>query len=280
MATIEAVMENARHHVRDYPTFFSTTTAQLDPATRSFQLPHNNVSLNGLTVWGTNGTETVDGVTGTGASADASHFVYVLDERNGLLRITAPPTDGFAAGTAINVEGYYYEWVAEAELKYFTTMTIAEHKYGRPDFNFATISDVEREVITLGTAAEALYSLLIEYSRDIDINTPQAISIPATQRFRQVESLLFGPHGLMERYKEKARMLNVGLERIEMIVQRRVSFMTNRLVPIYKHREYDDIAIPQRVFPRVDVQAPTTPPESFVPARKVDGFYEAGEPLP
>lgn len=280
MALIEQVMENARNHVRDFPQFFSTTTAQLDTATRSFKLPYTNVSSNGLVVWGTDGTTTVDGVTGSGASADATHFTYMLNERDGLLRIINPPTAGFAPGTAINVEGYYYEWVADKELKYFTTMVIAEHKYGRPDFDFESISDVEREVITLGTAAEALNSLLIEYSRDIDVNTPQAVSIPATQRFRQVQALLYGEHGIMSRYKHKAAMLNIGLDRIEMITQRRVSRMTNRLVPIYKHREYDDIAIPQRVFPRVDVQAPTTPPDSFVPARQVDGFYEAGEPLP
>jgi hypothetical protein len=281
MALLEVVMENARHRIRDYPQFFSTTTAQIDPNTRTYNLPHGNVSPNGLQVWGTNGTTTVTGVTGSGASADATHFTYELDARNGLIRITNPPTGaGFAEGTAINVEGYHYEWVSDQELKYFTTMVIAEHKYGRPDFNFETISDVEREVITLGAATEAVYSLLVEYARDIDINTPQAISIPATQRYRQVEDLLFGDHGLMASYKEKARMLNVGLERIEMMVQRRVSHMTNRLVPIYKHREYDDIALPERVFPRVDVQAPTTPPDSFVPARKVDGVYTGVETLP
>jgi hypothetical protein len=281
MAILEAVMENARNHVRDFPVFFSTTTAQLDLATRSFKLPHNNVSANGLVVWATNGTATVDGVTGTGASADDTHFVYVLDERNGLLRITAPPTGtGFPAGAGANVEGYYYEWLADSELRYFTTMTIAEHAFHRQDFDFEAISDVEREVITLGAAAEAMYSLLVEYSRDIDVNTPQAISIPASQRFRQVEQLLFGQHGLMDRYKEKAHMLNVGLDKIEMIVQRRVSRMTNRLVPIYTHREYDDISVPRRVFPRIDIQAPTTPPASFTPARQITAGELDAEPNP
>lgn len=278
MALLEAVMENARNHVRDFPQFFSTTTAQVDPATRSFKLPHRNVSANGLVVWATNGTATVDGV--QGSAADATHFSYVVDERNGLVRITEPPTGGFPEGAAINIEGYYYQWLADSELKYFTTVTVAEHAFGRRDFDFELVSDVEREVITLGAVAEALYSLLVEYSRDIDVNTPQAVSIPASQRFRQVEQLLFGPHGIMERYKEKARMLNVGLDRIEMVVQRRVSRMTNRLVPIYTHREYDDIAIPQRVFPRIDQQAPTTPPASFVPARKIAVNEVDVEPLP
>ena len=46
-------------------------------------------------------------------------YTYLLDERNGLLRIAPDAVgSGFAAGTHINVEGYYTDWVADQDLKF------------------------------------------------------------------------------------------------------------------------------------------------------------------
>lgn len=286
MAIIEGLMENTRTVIRDFPKFFSTTAGTIAPNLRTFDLPHSNVTPAGLSAWVTNGTDTADGVIDLEGSAAADdRFLFALDERNGLVRITAVPTNGFPANGGLNVEGYYYGWLSDKDLKFHVTNVIAEHQYGVDGWTVETVSDVEADIIALGSAIDALFALMVEFARDIDINTPEAISLPVSQRFRQMEQLLVGPGGLMERYKEKSHMLNVGLDRIQMIMQRRVSYTTNRLVPLYTPREYDDISRPERQFPKISRQAPTTPPPGFVPARRVGAgayaeYYDTGAPQP
>ena len=174
------------------------------------------------------------------ATATAEVFGYQLDERNGLLRLSAPITGGFPAGTYVNVEGYYYTWVTDEDLVFFVENIVAEHQYHRPEFVLSDVSDVEADAIALGSAVEALWSQLIEFARDIDISTPEAVSVPATQRYRQMEDLLFSPTGLVNKYKTKTQMLGIGLEKSEMFHLRRISRTTGRLVPVYKSREWDD----------------------------------------
>ena len=75
-------------------------------------------------------------------------------------------------------------------------------------------------------------------------------------------------------------MLGVGLDRIEVMTLRRVSRQTNRFVPLYDSREWDDNSRPRRRFPPIDQQAPSTPPSDFVPARVVTGFDDMPQAYP
>lgn len=283
--TVESLMENAREYLRDFPRHFTATVPVTGSSVRTIDLPHDNVSQGGLAVWSTDGTTTVDGVHASDGSADVDHFTYALDERNGLLRVMAPPTGdpdadpdpippGFPANSYINVEGYHYEWLTDKTLKYYVTNVIAEHSFHKPNWNLTTVSDVEADVIALGAAVEAMYGLLVEYSRDIDISTPEAVSMALSQRFRQVQALLFGPTGLIGRYKEKAAMLGIGLDRVEVMTMRRVSRATGRLVPVYKNREFDDISRPKRMFGDSDIQGSYAPPLDFKPGRKILSYVD------
>lgn len=281
MATIESVMSGARTVLRDFPRFFTSTVSKTDNV-RTFELPHENIATGDLDVWAVSptGSTTYQGVLNTSTyTPSTSTFSYVLDVRNGLLRVKTPPTGGFATGSYINIEGYYYEWVSDPDLRYHATNIIAEHLVRR-DMKLEDVSDAEEDAMALGTVVDALWSLLLEFSRDIDVNTPEAIGIPSSQRYRQVEDLLFNPNGFLAKYKEKCRMLGVGLDRIEVMTLRRVSRQTNRLVPIYKEREWDDNTRPKREFPAVDQQAPSTPPSEFVPARVVTGFDDFPQAYP
>ncbi len=274
MPSIESLMATSRTYMRDHKKYFQATVSRQD-GSRTFQLPHPNISPAGLYVTAVSGTTVFEGQ--PNAAATDTVFGYQLDERNGLLRITAPITPGFQPDTYINVEGYYYTWVTDEDLVFFVENIVAEHQYHRPEFVLSSVGDVEADVIALGSAVEALWSQLIEFARDIDISTPEAISVPATQRYRQMEDLLFSPNGLASKYKSKAAMLNIGLDRAEMFRLRRVSRTTGRLVPIYKSREWDDAARPLRMFPPNPTNYPTTPPPDFVPARVVTGFAEPPE---
>ena len=64
-------------------------------------------------------------------------------------------------------------------------------------------------------------------------------------------------------------MLGVGLGAAEVGTLRRVSKTTNRLVPVYVQREYDDISRPRRLFTEPDTMGQFSPPPGFVPGRKL-----------
>lgn len=273
MATIEGVMTGARTYLRDFPKFFNAVVAKRDLST-TFDLPVSNLRRDGLTVIATdNSTIATGSLNAPGFSASPTTFSYDVDEREGLVRIVTDRTGGMD-GWAVNFEGYHYEWIADVDLRYFAENVIAEYAYRRDGYCLDDVPDVEEDLTSLGVAVEACFSLLAEFSRDIDVQTPEAIGLPLSTRFRQIESLLFGGSGLFDKYRTKANMLGVGLERIEVFELRRRSRTTNRLVPLYREREWDDARRPQRVFPPINQLGPSSPQPSFVPAAQVTGFDE------
>ena len=90
---------------------------------------------------------------------------------------------------------------------------------------------------------------MTEYSRDIDVITSESVHIPASQRFRMVQSLLAQWEG---EYQRHATALNIGLDRLEVFNLRRVSRTTNRLIPLYKQKEFGDNGPSERLWPAID----------------------------
>lgn len=272
MATIEGIMGGGRNYLRDFPRFF-TASVQNPGTPRFLQLPHKNVAPQELFVQGVGPTRTVTGRLAIGgAVADGDHFLYTLDVREGLLKIKEAPTDGGWGDVAqFNIDGYRFEWISPGDLQFCAEVVLAEHAADDPDFDIAQLGDAHEDLLCLGTAIEACWMLLFEYSRDIDVSTPEAVGLPLTQRFRQVEDLLAM---LLDKYRTKANLLGVGLERIKVAQLRRQSRSINRLVPIYKSREWDDAAFPVRIFPPIDQSDQSTPQPGFKPARAITGYYE------
>jgi hypothetical protein len=192
---------------------------------------------------------------------------YTVDARNGFIILNAPT----AVGHTLIVNFFAYEWFLDDDLTMFANFMIGEHTQNRPDFNLATIEPAEVEVIGLGTTIMALWSLSNELARDIDVTTyVDGTNIPASQRFHQVLAMV---NQFKAMYSDKAAMLNVGLDRIEMFALRRVSLTTNRLVPVYRPREVDDLGTPIRVYPHIDPEgnAETATPE-YHQAPSISGF--------
>lgn len=272
--SVEKVMTDARTYMRDYARHFTAAVARTG-ITTTFEMPHGNIMPSSLLIQARKASTVANGQNdGSGlVTATGSVFGYLLDEREGLVRVNKPITSGFDDTWSFVVEGYYYEWVSDRDLRMFANNLIAEHAYHREDWDPDNIDDAEEDALALGTAVEALWSLLIEFSRDIDINTPEGVPVPATQRYAQVSSLL---GNLSEKYNEKSGMLGVGIASIQMITLRRRSRTTNRLVPIYREREWDDARIPTRVFPAIPIEGPTSPPPDFRRFPTVQGFYDAG----
>lgn len=233
MATIEEIVAKARNKLRDYPRFFSESVVGNGLAS-THEIPASFVE---------EGTVTVTSVTATPQVISTDK--YILDARGGIIRFQPP----LAAGSAAMVEGYHYEWFLNSDLALAAENIIAQHGYRMEDWSLASIPAPETQVIVLGTIVEALWSLLMEVVRDINVTTPDGAIVHAGERYSKIMDLL----GRFEQeYRDLASALNVGLHRIEMFELWRVSLTTGRLVPKYLPREIDEISPPVRVYHDTD----------------------------
>lgn len=264
MTTVADIAKAARVWLRDYPKFYSSETRG-NGFGFSYRLSHPYVVLGdsefpfvAAIVPDTGSPTTL--VEGTD---------YTVDARNGFINLTSvlQPTQRLV------VNFYASEWFLQSDLEMFAGFMVGEFGQDRTGYNVANIGQAEAEALGLGTVVMALWALLNELARDIDVSSyVDGTQIPASQRFRQVQAQLMMFEGM---YKGKAAMLNVGLDRIEAFALRRVSLTTNRLVPIYLPREIDDLATPQRVYPVGDPMGPAeyaTPNYPQAPLGATDPF--------
>lgn len=233
MTPLEEVAYIARNYLRDFPKFFQTS---FTVGGRTFELGHPNIDASSMWI-----AYVPSG--GTGACS-LSASAYSLDERNGLLRVSSPPPQG----STLLVEGYYYDWLMPSDMEFYAQMALNMHTHNI-SVSPSSMSTAVIDVIGISALVEALWGLTTEFSRDIDVMTSESIHIPASQRFRMVQSML---QFWMGEYEKKAKALNIGLERIEVFTLRRVSRTTNRLVPVFKDREVGDFTPIERVWPSID----------------------------
>ena len=232
MATVSDISNIARTYLRDFPRFFQVT---FDVAGRTYELGHTNIDADSL--W-------IATYTSNGTTTELSASSYSLDERNGILRLASLP----AAGSKIMIEGYYYEWVTPTDLSFYTQRAIEKHIRGL-GIGIEQMSDVLINAIGIAAITECLWALMTEFSRDIDVITSESVHIPASQRFRMVQGLLAQWEA---EYKRHATALNIGIDRIEIFSLRRVSRTTNRLVPLYRPKEFGDYSPMERLWPDID----------------------------
>lgn len=233
MATISDISTIARNYLRDFPKFFQVSFPVVG---RTYELGHINIDTDNIWV-------AVVGGPGTAAST-LSTADYTLDSRNGILRLATT----VSSSLTILVEGYYYEWVTPSDLEFYTQKAVAKHLVNL-DLAIEELADVVVNAIGIAAITECLWALMTEFSRDIDVMTSESIHIPASQRFRMVQSLLAQWE---EEYKKHATALNIGLDRMEVFTLRRVSRTTNYLIPLYRPRELGDYSPPERLWPSID----------------------------
>lgn len=241
MTTVADIAAAARLWLRDFPQFY-TSKVRGNGFGAAYRLDHPLVAL-GDSAHPFSAAIIPD----TGPTVPLVYNVdYTVDARNGFIILTNVllPTQRLV------IQFFAYDWFLDSDLQQFASFMVGEFGQDLPGYNVANVSGAEEEALGLGTVVMALWSLLNELARDIDVSSfVDGTTIPASQRFRQVQSMLMGFESM---YKDKAAMLNVGIDRIEAFALRRVSLTTNRLVPVYKPREIDDLATPQRVYPPID----------------------------
>ena len=256
MATIQVLSNRLRAEIGDLGKSF-TETFTGDGVTKRFQLPYAPVNGRSLRV-------TVNG-------SDQSSTTSV-EEVNGLFELSSIPSNN----DVISVSGVAYKYFTDTEIQYYISQAFYEHAHTATDSNgslntLASMPFVEEYPLVTLAASMALYTLATDASFDIDIASPDGVTIPRSQRYRQLMEMV---QSRKEQYKELCSMLGIGMFRIEVQTFRRISRRTNRYVPVYRPQEIDDGSIPIRVYLPMPTYGDTTPPG---PAEPKDLFVMSGD---
>ncbi|MFJ4739077.1 hypothetical protein [Streptomyces sp. NPDC088775] len=214
---------------------------------------------------------------------------YVLDSHEGRIVLISPACSPLHHGQTLIVRGVAQGLFTDADLGTYIGDAMQQHTYGRSlttryrdergflryrhePITLANLPAVEEPLVVYLAAINCLWTLATDAATDIDISTAEGTFVPRTQRYRQLmQHIGDATNGLQGRYNTLAQQLNVGLGRIEMFTLRRVSRTTNRLVPVFKEREYDDSSMPQRLLPPIDGQEYAD--ESGVPSPAYPGLW-------
>ena len=235
MATLASLVERVRLELGDSGQSF-VSQFMADGTTNRFQLQYNPIDAAQCRVF-QGQTEITD---------DAS-----VEESTGTLVLNFLPADG----TEFTVSGIYYRYFTGRELETIVTTALQQHvgrkkdAVGR-DINVDNLPSIEEYPVALYATTLALYTLATDASFDINIFAPDGVSIPRSERYRQLMEMI---DARREQYRELCVQLGIGLYTIEVFTLRRISKMTNRYVPVYKPQEVDDKSIGQRV----DLEMPT-----------------------
>lgn len=235
MATLSNLADRVRVELGDIAKSF-VEQFMADGTTNRFRLHYSPLDGNGVVVL-KNGVDISDA-----CSVEESSGVLVTDE---------VPDDG----DVLLVNGVYYRYFTAQEMLQTVETALLEHSGSRTDssgrkLTIDTLPAIEEHPVVLYASTLALYTLATDASFDIDILAPDGVTIPRSQRYRQLMEMI---ENRKQQYRELCMLLGIGLYSIEISALRRISHRTNRYVPIYKPQEVDDRSFPQRL----DVPLPT-----------------------
>lgn len=198
------------------------------------------------------------------STVDISSLV-TIEEGSGVLTIPSVNTPVNTA--SITVAGQAYKYFTDSEIAYYVNTAFTQHtlhatnSFGASITQLAFLPQIDEYPIVILASSLALYTLANDSSFDIDIISPDGVSIPRSERYRQLNEIMMQRK---EQYVELCKMLNTGLYRIEVGTFRRISKLTNRYIPIYRPQEIDDWSLPQRVYLNMPTYGDTTLPSSVM----------------
>jgi hypothetical protein len=235
VATLSSLVDRVRLELGDLGKSF-VVQFMADGSTNRFTIQYAPIDAEALKVF-------ADG-------ADISELASV-EEQTGTLVMDAVPVDG----TFIIASGTYFRYFTSEELEYFVKAAVEQHAGTKTDttgrkITMANLPSIEDYPVALYASTLALYTLATDAAFDINIFAPDGITIPRSERYRQLMEMI---DSRREQYRELCVQLGIGLYSIEVFSFRRISKMTNRYVPVYKPQEVDDKSRAQRV----DIPLPT-----------------------
>lgn len=248
MATLTALSDRLRAEIGDIGRSF-VETFQGDGVNKRFQLTYAPVKASSLLIK----------VGNTNVSSTS-----VVEEVVGMVELATAPADG----ATITISGTTFKYFTDSEIQYYVENAFSEHARTTVDSNGAratmtTLPSIDEYPLVILASSMALYTLATDAAFDIDIISPDGVSIPRSERYRQLMELV---QQRKEQYRELCNMLGLGMYKIETFTLRRISRRTNRYVPVYRPQEVDDGSMPQRVFLPMPNYGDITP-EGPVPTR-------------
>lgn len=171
---------------------------------------------------------------------------YTADLARGIITFNTAP----ANNAAIVVTGNHFKWFSDDSVTSFIDTALLQQLGGRVGptgyaISMATMAEIEVHPAVILASIEGLWALATDAAFDIDIHTPEGVTIPRSQRYHQLMLLIEAKKGY---YKEISQLLGIGLYAVEVFNVRRVAMKTGRLVPLYLPREVEDSTPPIRVY--------------------------------
>ena len=238
MAVLTDLVSRVRLELGDMPTQF-TFTATGNGTTKTFDLKVKPVENTTLLV-------TVNG------APLGTPLYYTIQQDLGIVTFVTAP----AANAAIVISGTHYRYFTDTDIKRFVNTAVEQHTFERTDgygsqMTLLLLPAVEEYPLAILSTIEALWALATDSAFDINISSPDGVMIPRSDRYRQLTQMI---QSRTDQYKQLSSALNIGIWRIEMGTLRRVSRLTNKLVPMYLAQEIDDSRRPERVFIQNDLK--------------------------
>ena len=229
MASLSSLVERVRFELGDLPKSFVTQFIS-DVSTNRYKLSYAPVDAAGITVL-QNGTDITDSVS--------------VEEHTGVIVLSELPS----IDDEFTVTGNYFRYFTTAEISNIVE-TALQHHAGRDvdslgrGITVSNLPAIEEYPVALYATTIALYTLATDASFDINVFAPDGVSIPRSERYRQLMEMI---DSRKEQYRELCTQLGIGMYTIDVFSLRRISKTTNRYVPIYRPMEVDNRSYPQRV---------------------------------
>jgi hypothetical protein len=174
-----------------------------------------------------------------------------IEEQTGVLVLDELPD----IDDEFTVTGNYYRYFTTTELENVIQTAVTQHSGRDVDalgrrITLENLPVIEEYPVALYATTLALYTLATDASFDINIFAPDGVTIPRSERYRQLMEMI---EARQSQYRELCVQLGIGMYSIDVFTLRRISKMTNRYVPVYKPQEVDDRSHPQRA----DLPLPT-----------------------
>jgi hypothetical protein len=165
---------------------------------------------------------------------------FTIDYKYGVLYFATPPQP--PQGT-LAIQGWTYDFFDDDEVAQAVSDAFAMHTadyepsfYIDPVPGQTGIPTVEEILVAYLAAVELLWFRSTDAAQEVDVHTPEGVLIPRSQRYQQTIQQI---ERLQAQYQTQCAALGVGLWRIQILNQRRISYTTNRLVPIFRDQEYN-----------------------------------------
>ena len=189
-------------------------------------------------------------------------YVYTLDSVNGTLIMNQPlPLNATLVGTGqawgMFTDNDLSSIIYDAERQHCMGQSLTERYRNSEGFityrdtpkTMANIPKIEENLLVTLADIDAMWILATDAVTDVNVETAEGTNIDRSARYNQLMQHI---EALREKYQLWCGQLGVGMFRIETLNLRRVSRTNNRLVPLFRDREYDDHRYPVRELPQID----------------------------